>query len=98
VIKTSLLCCALSSLFGCALAPSEIRADVGHESHATQHRPLAAHPTNYGRAVELGLTAHWERGPVSLDVSESYSLWGNDGSPAPRELFQAKVGYVIWHK
>jgi hypothetical protein len=32
----------------------------------------------------------------SMDVSESYSMHGNDGSPAPREVFEAKVGYDLW--
>jgi hypothetical protein len=91
------LCAMLCMMLGaCAAMPDSIRADVGHESHATQHKPFCANPTNYGRGVMAGVTVRWQRGPWSMDVSESYSMYGNDGSPAPREVFEAKVGYDLW--
>jgi hypothetical protein len=92
LLATSVLCS------GCAVLPNAVRMDVGHESHATQHKPFTTNPTNYGRSIEAGMTARWTRGRWSLDVSESYSLQGTDGGPAPHEVFEAKVGYDIWRK
>jgi starvation-inducible outer membrane lipoprotein len=85
-------------LAGCTVLPDAIRADVGHESHMTQHEPFTSHPTRYGRGVEAGITARWQRGRWSLDASEAYSWSGNDGSPAPHEVFELKAGFDIWRK
>lgn len=88
------------SLAGCALQPDRVTADVGHESHATQHAPFASNPTNYGRTVLLGATAHWDRHRWHAEVSEAWDVIndGNDDSKAPREVFNAKVSYDIWSK
>lgn len=88
----------LCFLTACAtLEPDAITAEVAHESHATQHEPLTDHPTNYGR-TELGLAARWSRGRFFGEVSEGYSFQGTDGSPAPREVFELKLGVDIWQR
>ena len=60
----------IPALCGCAsLEPDAITAEVGHESHATQHEPLTDHPSNYGRN-EIGLAARWQRGRFFGEVAK----------------------------
>lgn len=48
--------------------------------------------THYGKdGTDVALK--WYHGPVVVEVSEGYSFHGNDGSQAPREWFEAKLGY-----
>jgi len=98
VMRTVIFCC-LALMAGCAtLEPNAVRAFVGHESHATQHEPFTNHTTNYGRGAEVGIITHWQRGPMSIDLSESYSLQGTDGAHVPREAFELKAGWEVWHR
>lgn len=97
-MKTLALGLVVLTLTGCAtLLPDAITAEVAHESHATQHEPCTNHPTEYGRNT-IGLAARWERGRFFGEVSEGYSFHGNDGSPAPKDVFEARVGVDIWRK
>ena len=92
---------ALLALTGCAsLEPDRLTADVGHESHAIQHEPFTNEPTTYGRTVLAGATVPWDRAPWHTEVSEAWDVLndGNDGSKAPREVFNAKVSYDIWSR
>jgi hypothetical protein len=96
-LKLTALACLLFS--GCAaLEPTAISVGVAHESHATQHRPLTSNPTDYGYAVVPEIGVRWEHGPVRAEVSEGYSLQGNNGSPAPKEIFEGRVTIDVWHK
>jgi hypothetical protein len=95
---------------GCAtLEPDRITADVGHESHALQHLQATNklvceadcdHTTKYGRTILVGATAHWDNGKWHTEVSEAWDVIkdSNDGSPGPREIFNAKVSYDIWSR
>lgn len=81
---------------GCALAPDTVRLQGEHVSHASQHMD----GTNGHIGAELvGLVAHWQRGPVFLNVEESYNLSPADGHACiggicgEREVFQAQAGY-----
>ena len=82
---------------GCAVVPSAVvpdavRLETVHESHIVQHAIVDGRGTHYGRDG-LGLVLKWNHGPVIAEISEGYSFHGNDGSPAPREIFQARMGY-----
>lgn len=87
--KIIVLCAALTS--GCALAPDAVRLETVHESHVTQHL-FSGHGTHYGKDG-TDMVLKWDHGPVVVEVSEGYSFHGNDGSRAPREWFEAKLGY-----
>jgi hypothetical protein len=90
VRKTIAVCVVLTP--GCAVIPDAVRLETVHESHLVQHAFFTQHSAHYGKdGVDLVLK--WNRGGVVADVSEGYSFHGNDGSPAPREWFEARVGY-----
>lgn len=89
-----------AALTGCVLAPNDIRADLQHDSHTTQHEPFTSHPTNMG-AQSVNLTAEWRAGHAFIDVREGYNVTPADKYPCiggicgPRELFSASVGYIF---
>src|SRR5262249_50920099 len=59
---------------GCAtVEPNSVRVYGEHVSHLTQHEPFTDHPTNYGYNA-INVEAHWQSGPVFVDVAEGYVL------------------------
>lgn len=95
-MKTSLLCCMICSLCGCALEPAAVSVDVAHVSHITQHPPFTAQPTDYGYGILPEVTVRWQQGRFHAQLSDGYAFKGNNGSPAPREVFTGSVGVDIW--
>lgn len=89
-----------TALTGCVLAPNEIRPDIRHDSHTSQHEPFTSHPTNMG-AESINVTAEWRLGHTFVDVSEGYNISPGDGQVCnggicgPRELFSASIGYIF---
>jgi hypothetical protein len=90
-MRQGLALCAVL-LQGCVLAPNTIRLETVHESHIIQHTSLADRNSHYGRDG-VDLRFKWSHGPVVAEFSEGYTFHGNDGSPAPREIFEARFGY-----
>lgn len=94
------------SLSGCAIVPDSIRPEVSHQSHMTQHWPIASHDTHYGSNM-AELVAHWDVKKIAyLEIGEGISLDKKvgltvQGDPiygeieGPREQFVARVGLVI---
>jgi hypothetical protein len=97
-----ILFAALASLSGCAaLEPDAVRAYAGHDSHALQHQPFTANPTNYGES-DVNLELHWQKGPAFVDLSEGYIFSGSalcdHQMCGGRETFKARVGLELWSK
>ncbi len=93
----------LFTLSGCAALPNTVGPFVQHDSHLTQHRPFTDAPTDYGANL-VGMDAHWQKGRVTVDVSEALNLqgaWRNGAQTGygeiqgPRESFEARVGYAF---
>lgn len=97
-MKTLCLALAVSAaLSGCALAPTRASIEVEHTSHVLQH--FGPHPTNYG-FQSIGIDAHWRLSRrFYLDLSEGAPFGGcSRGFGSAHDLFQARAGYVFWHK
>lgn len=88
--KIIVLCAALTP--GCAVVPNAVRLETVHESHITQHQFSSEHSTHYGKDG-ADLVLKWNHGGMVVEVSDGYSFHGNDGSRAPREWFEARLGY-----
>jgi hypothetical protein len=88
--KIIALCAALTP--ACAVVPDAVRLETVHESHVAQHLISSQRGTHYGKDG-ADLVLKWNRGRLVAEVSEGYSFHGNDGSPAPREWFEARMGY-----
>lgn len=85
---------SLLMIGGCAT----VSVEVDHVSHVTQH--FGSHPTDYGYD-SANLVARWSREHLYAELSEGIVLESRDGRSygglwGPREVFSAKVGYVLW--
>ena len=95
-MRAALLCLLLS---GCALLPNEVRPELEHMSHASQH--FGSDPTNYG-ANMVNLVLAWTPGPVRVELAEGYDFsphWPYTASfgeiIGPREEFSGRISYVF---
>jgi hypothetical protein len=90
-------------LSGCAaMIPNTVTPEFVHESHASQHRPFAETPTNYGAEL-LDVSLGWHLGDhVRLELAEGISLDKRSGTvpyeaygeiAGPREQFIGRIGY-----
>lgn len=102
MIRAVILAVGALYLSACAIAPQLVTVEADHVSHLTQHQPFTGHPTNFG-FDSVSLIARWRRGRVYGEVSEGVVLEGKDGDCygglwGPREVFGARVGYVLWSR
>lgn len=75
----------LTALAGCStLEPNAITLDAAHTSHH-----YGSGPYDYG-ADTLGVGEHWQRGPVSLDVSE-YARHDKPVGPAAVDSWEPEL-------
>lgn len=92
-MKTILFILTIPLLAACA--PTRVRVEIEHLSHATQH--FGPNPTNYGVDVAQ-VVGRWDRGGAYLELGEGLVLEPCTktvcGSLAgPREVFTGRVGY-----
>jgi hypothetical protein len=97
-VRALALCLLLSA---CSLLPDEVRPELEHMSHLTQHPPFTDHETHYGSNM-ANLVIAWTPGPVRLEVAEGVSLDREYRAPqaygeivGPREEFSARISYVF---
>ncbi len=87
---------AASALTGCCLAPTTVRVQAEHVSHASQHMD-GTH--GHVGAELVGVVAHWQAHGWFLNAEEAYNLSPADGHLCSggicgeREVFEAQAGY-----
>jgi hypothetical protein len=90
-------------LSGCAaMIPNTVTPEFVHESHASQHRPFAETPTNYGAEL-VDIAIGWNiPNNVHVELAEGISLDKHYGTApyqaygeiaGPREQFIGRIGY-----
>lgn len=93
---------AMMMIGACSYAPRQVSIEADHVSHLTQHRPFSDHPTNFGY-TSINVIARWHKRHVYAELSEGLVLNARDGRSfgglwGPREVFTARLGYIIWSK
>jgi hypothetical protein len=102
-IKLTSATAALAALSACAVLPDTVTPTLEHMSHATQHAPFTAHPTEYGANIAQ-LEAGWTLAPhLTLTLAEGIALDRRyPGTPSTgelmgpnREQFTGRIGYTF---
>jgi hypothetical protein len=88
---------------GCtALVPNYVAPEIEHMSHATQHAPISADPTNYGANIASVVVGYNLPHHVNIEIADGVALnrhYAGEHScgeiMGPREQFSLRVRYVF---
>jgi len=93
-----------AAISSCVLVPNSVRPEMEHDSHITEHSPIARAPMGY-YVNKAQLALHWDMpGRLFMEIADGVSMgpcWTNRALAGcgemlgPREEFSLRVGAVI---